>query len=170
MDSGEKKGGDAKRAGTRAARSSRQNADTRTVAASEKPVPRILVVEDQDDVRRMVRTALEIEGYEVDEAAGAQEGLRLLAQHEYELVLSDYAMPSRTGAWMIEEATRRGLMKRTQAMIITAHPEVRACDGVVVIYKPLDLDFFLEQVRTSVGKRAFLQQGPRATPRRIGSS
>jgi len=170
MDSGGKTGGKPKRAQARTARRVRQNADAEAVVASEKPVARILVVEDQDDVRRMVRTALELEGYEVDEAASAVEGLRLLAQHDYGLVLSDYAMPSGTGAWMIEEAKRRGLMTRTGAMIITAHPEVRECAGVAVIYKPLDLDRFLEQVRSSVGRSSVAPQGQAATPRRIGSS
>ena len=126
---------------------------------------------DQDDVRRMVRTALEIEGYEVDEAASAHEGLRLLAQHEYELVLSDYAMPSGTGAWMIEEAKRRGLMNHTPAMIITAHPEVRECKGIVVIYKPLDLDLFLERVRKSVNRhQALTQQALSTRPPQIEPS
>jgi two-component system response regulator GlrR len=106
----------------------------------------------------------------VDEAASAHEGLRQLAQHEYALVLSDYAMPSGTGAWMIEEAKRRGLMKCTLAMIITAHPEVRECAGIAVIYKPLDLDLFLEQVRTAVNGGALLRQATQPTPRRIGSS
>ena len=118
----------------------------------------------------MVRTALEIEGYEVDEAASAPEGLRFLAQHEYDLVLSDYAMPSGTGAWMIEEAKRRGLMKRSQAIIITAHPDVRACAGVLVIYKPLDLDLFLQEVRTSVDHGQLSPPADSTTPRRIGSS
>jgi len=119
----------------------------------------------------MVRTALEIEGYEVDEAASAHEGLRLLAQHEYELVLSDYAMPSGTGAWMIEEAKRRGLMDHTHAMIITAHPEIRECAGIVVIYKPLDLDLFLERVRNSVNSpQALAQQAPGSRPPQIKPS
>ena len=40
--------------------------------------PRVLVVEDQADVRRMMATALGIEGYRVDEAANAHEGLERL--------------------------------------------------------------------------------------------
>jgi CheY-like chemotaxis protein len=170
MDSGGKTGGDANGARSQSARGSRQNADTSSLVPSGNTAGRILVVEDQDDVRRMVRTALEIEGYEVDEAASAPEGLRLLAEQEYDLVLSDYAMPSGTGAWMIEEAKRRGLMKRSQAIIITAHPDVRACAGVVVIYKPLDLDLFLQEVRTSVGQGQLAPPASSATPRRIGSS
>ena len=58
---------------------------------------RILIVEDQDDVRRMLATALGIEGHRVDEASTAAEGLKCLQQTSYDLVLTDYAMPGGTG-------------------------------------------------------------------------
>ena len=108
---------------------------------------RILVVEDQDDVRRMLVTALEIDGHQVDEADSAPAGLRMLHAGHYQLVLSDYAMPGGTGTWMLHEANRLGLMDESVALIITAHPDVRELADVEVISKPLDLDFFLEQVR-----------------------
>lgn len=108
---------------------------------------RILVVEDQDDVRGLLVAALEIEGHEVDEAANAQEGLRRLQRARYNLVLSDYAMPGGTGAWMLHEAERQGLLHGTAALIVTAHPDARELSNRDVIAKPLDLDLFLEQVR-----------------------
>jgi DNA-binding NtrC family response regulator len=108
---------------------------------------RILVVEDQEDVRRMLATALLMEGHVVDEAATAAEGLKCLEQSRYDLVLSDYAMPGGTGAWMLHQAGQLGLMKHTIALIVTAHPDIRDLENVEVITKPLDLDRFLEQVR-----------------------
>ena len=112
---------------------------------------RILVVEDQEDVRRMLVTALELEGHIVDDAATAADGLRHLQQTRYNLVLSDYAMPGGTGTWMLHEATRQGLMDGAVALIVTAHPDVRELGNVAVISKPLDLDEFLEQVRRILG-------------------
>ena len=109
--------------------------------------PRILVVEDQDDVRRMLVTALAIEGYHVDEANSALDGLKCLQQARYNLVLSDYAMPGGTGTWMLHQASEQGLMRGTVALIVTAHPDVRELENIEVIPKPLDLDKFLEQVR-----------------------
>lgn len=108
---------------------------------------RILVVEDQEDVRRMLATALQMEGHVVDEAATAADGLICLEQSRYDLVLSDYAMPGGTGTWMLHQASQQGLMKHTIALIVTAHPDVRDLQNVEVISKPLDLDKFLEQVR-----------------------
>ena len=108
---------------------------------------RILVVEDQEDVRRMLVTALEIEGHLVSEAASATEGLQCLQQSRFDLVLSDYAMPGGTGTWMLHQASRQGLLDGTIALIVTAHPDVRDLKDVEVVTKPLDLDKFLEQVR-----------------------
>jgi len=95
----------------------------------------------------MVATALEIEGYQIEEAANAHEGLKKLAQTHYQLVLTDYAMPGGTGTWMLEQAAQRGLMDHTVAMMVTAHPDVRELADVAIISKPLDLDYFLGQVR-----------------------
>jgi len=95
----------------------------------------------------MLVTALEIDGHEVHEADSALAGLKRLAEARYDLVLSDYAMPGGTGTWMLHEATRRGFLADTVAVIITAHPDVRDLADVEVITKPLDLDFFLEEVR-----------------------
>jgi DNA-binding NtrC family response regulator len=117
-----------------------------TTVKSSAPA-RILVVEDQDDVRRLLVTALEMDGHQVEEAATATEGLKRLERSRYNLVLSDYAMPGGTGTWMLHEAQCRGLLDDAEALIITAHPDIRELADVEVIRKPLDLDRFLEQVR-----------------------
>ena len=123
---------------------------------------RILVVDDQDDVRRLLVTALELEGHEVDSAASALDALTWLEQTHYDLVLTDYAMPGGTGAWLLREATSRGLMRGSAALIMTAHPDVRGVPNVEVITKPLDLDDFLAQVRRLVATRR--PQGPETSP------
>jgi CheY-like chemotaxis protein len=127
---------------------------------SESPA-RILVVDDQDDVLGLLVTALELEGHEVEAAANALDALCRLEQSHYDLVLTDYAMPGGTGAWMLREATRRGLMRRSAALIMTAHPDVRDVSNFEVVTKPLDLDEFLGQVRRLVATR---HRGRRVMP------
>jgi two-component system response regulator GlrR len=134
--------------------------DTSVNSGTTDPA-RILIVEDQDDVRRMLTTALSIEGHHVDEASSAAEGLQRLEQARYHLVLSDYAMPGGTGAWMLHQATERGLLNGAVALIITAHPDVRELENVEVITKPLDLDNFLEQVRRILATE---REGGHASP------
>ena len=143
--------------------------DVETDAAVSKPISsdhaRILVVEDQEDVRRMLVTALEIEGHVVEEAPNAKDGLKRLQEARYNLVLSDYAMPGGTGTWMLHEATRQGLMDGTVALIVTAHPNIRDLADVEVISKPLDLDFFLAQVRRLLADTASRGQQPEVSLR-----
>jgi len=134
--------------GTVGGGSRRQPANGPVVKHTVPSRPRILVVEDQEDVRRMLATALELEGYRVAEAANALEGLDHLGRSHFDLVLTDYAMPGGTGTWMLEEADRLGRMNGAAALIVTAHPGVRELRDVGVIQKPLDLDFFLDRVRS----------------------
>jgi CheY-like chemotaxis protein len=117
-------------------------------ASKRSESARILVVDDQEDLRRMLATALELEGYEVDEAASAHEGLRRLRAIRYQLVLTDYAMPGGTGTWMLREASRLGLMTHTVALVVTAHPDARDLYDTAVISKSLELDQFLQHVHT----------------------
>ena len=118
--------------------------DTRSTAGK----PYVLVVEDQDDVRLMLVTVLQMEGYRVEEAPNAIDGLKALKSHRYDLVLTDYAMPGGTGTWMLQQAARDGRLDQTPAVVVTAHPElVRPSTGFTVVGKPIDLDRFLEQVR-----------------------
>jgi two-component system response regulator GlrR len=111
------------------------------------PRARLLVVDDQEDVRMLLVTALEIEGYDVVSARDARDGLRCLGDGRFALVITDYAMPGGTGIWMLHEASRRGLLDGTPALVVTADPDV--CEdarGFPIMRKPLDLDRFLGQV------------------------
>lgn len=57
----------------------------------------ILAIEDEKDVRRLIRRSLEALGYKVMEAADATEGRRLLVQSSPELVLLDLGLPDEDG-------------------------------------------------------------------------
>ncbi len=58
---------------------------------------RILVVDDEDDVRALLTRYLEIEGYEVDQAADARGAFRALAENPPDLVLLDIMLPPDDG-------------------------------------------------------------------------
>jgi DNA-binding response OmpR family regulator len=115
---------------------------------------RILLVEDSADLRALMVLILEAEGYQVDSARTAEEALGLLARNRYDLVLSDYALPGRTGAWLLREAVARHLMTPLNGMIVTAYRDVRDADGFPVVHKPLDFDAFLQCVRTRLDHAA----------------
>ena len=54
---------------------------------------RVLIVEDQADIRKLIRMTLEFEPYEIHEAADGTEGLRLADQVKPDLILLDVMMP-----------------------------------------------------------------------------
>jgi two-component system response regulator VanR len=63
---------------------------------------RILVVDDDDQIREILATALGGDGHEVDGARDGGEALALLEQHPYDLVLSDLHMPRVDGPSLYE--------------------------------------------------------------------
>jgi len=58
---------------------------------------RILVVDDQAQIRRVLRITLVANGYEVDDACGGQEALEKLREEKYDLILLDINMPDIKG-------------------------------------------------------------------------
>jgi two-component system NtrC family response regulator len=64
---------------------------------------RILIIDDDESIRKVLGFMLEEAGYRVDKAASAEEGLRAIAQHRPDLVLSDIKMPRKDGIQLLGE-------------------------------------------------------------------
>lgn len=67
---------------------------------------RILVIDDEDAVRALLRTVLERAGHEVTEASNGRLGLAAYRERPAELVIADLLMPEMNGFDMILELTR----------------------------------------------------------------
>jgi two-component system probable response regulator PhcQ len=61
------------------------------------PVKRVLIVDDEDNVRNALRRSLRKEGYQLFFASGPAEGLKILAEQPIDLVMSDHMMPEMSG-------------------------------------------------------------------------
>src|SRR5580698_3864376 len=83
---------------------------------------RILIVDDEKNVRLNLRTALETEGYEVVEASSGQEGLRSLAEDPFALAILDIRMPGMDGLELLAKMRENDI--RVPAMIVTAYSDV----------------------------------------------
>jgi DNA-binding NtrC family response regulator len=58
---------------------------------------RVIVIDDQEAIRRLIRRTLESRGYSVFEASDGAAGLKLLAQEAAEVVITDIFMPGQDG-------------------------------------------------------------------------
>ncbi len=82
------------------------------------PELRVLVVDDEADIRATVTEMLEIEGYDVDEAANGADALHAIEVHAPDLILLDMRMPILDGWGFASELRRRG--HRTPIVVMTA--------------------------------------------------
>jgi two-component system, chemotaxis family, chemotaxis protein CheY len=115
------------------------------------PSDRILVVDDDDSIRQIVRLCLSEEGYNVREAPNGEMALEVLADWQPELILLDLRMPVMDG-W--EFARQYQLLPEPHAPIVAfvaALNAVQECAGLdlaAILTKPFDLDDLLGAVRT----------------------
>jgi DNA-binding NtrC family response regulator len=80
-------------------------------------VSRILLVEDDPDVRLVVEHVLIDEGYEVDAAENLQQGRAFLDAQSYDLVLTDGRLPDGIGVDLADTARHNGI----PALIMTGY-------------------------------------------------
>jgi DNA-binding response OmpR family regulator len=82
---------------------------------------RILIVEDEQQMRLGLKDNLEFEGYQVSEAADGEEGIRSILENEYDLILLDVMMPKKSGYDVCREARKAGI--NTPILMLTARGE-----------------------------------------------
>ena len=67
----------------------------------------ILVVDDEEDLRKAIVDILTLDGFEVDQAGSAEEAAEKLAQTAYDVLITDYNLPGKTGVELLEESLVR---------------------------------------------------------------
>jgi DNA-binding NtrC family response regulator len=67
----------------------------------------ILVVDDEEELRKAIVDILTLEGFEVDQAMSAEEAGDKLSQTAYDVLITDYNLPGRTGVELLEESLVR---------------------------------------------------------------
>jgi two-component system response regulator (stage 0 sporulation protein F) len=86
-----------------------KESDLEATNRSVRTMANILVIDDQDSIRALLRTMLEAAGHEVIEASNGRIGLELYRQRPTDLVITDILMPELNGLDMIVELTREFL-------------------------------------------------------------
>jgi len=128
--------------------------------------PRVLVVDDEADLRELLELTLVKMGLDVDSAASLAEARALLAGTEYQLVLTDMRLPDGLGLELVREVT--AAWKNTPVAVVTAFG---SADNAVVALKAGAFDYIskpvaLDQLRLMVQSALRLDStpAPAATP------
>jgi DNA-binding response OmpR family regulator len=117
---------------------------------------RVLVVEDDPNVRGLLQTLLVAEGYAVVTASDGMDGLGQAAASSPALVLLDLVMPDLGGARVLERLRDDPLLSRIPVIVVTGHedalPEVRASLGTENVFlKPFAVAELLARVGAVTG-------------------
>jgi len=116
----------------------------------------ILIVEDEAILRESLRDWLTDAGYQVETAADGEEGLKMIGEQDFDLVLLDMRLPGKNGLQVLREAkTKKPQLK---GVIITAYPSVETAVEAMKIGateylpKPLDLDDLDQLMKETLGE------------------
>jgi two-component system KDP operon response regulator KdpE len=118
---------------------------------------RILVIEDDAHIRRLVRAAVQRIGFNASEAASAREGLSLLDIEKPDVVLLDLGLPDRDGIELIQIIRARS---KAAVLIISAREDVSEKVAALdlgaddYIAKPFDTEEMLARIRTALRHRS----------------
>jgi DNA-binding NtrC family response regulator len=111
---------------------------------------RILVADDDQLLREAFRAALEVDGYAVCEAASTEEALRLVAERDFDVVLSDVYMPG-NGLDLLRRLRR--MSPELSVVLITGfdrpadEAEAMGLGAFAYLRKPLSLYQLRETIR-----------------------
>ena len=114
---------------------------------------RLLVVEDDTDIRELMRHTMAREGYEITSTASGEEGLKLAQQGTFDLLLLDLMLPGMDGLEVCRRVRSVPTLRRTGILIITAKDEeVDVVTGLELgaddyLVKPFSVRVLLARVR-----------------------
>jgi CheY-like chemotaxis protein len=115
-------------------------------------VPRILVIDDDSDIREVVGEALQFAGYEVATARDGREGLAQARSFRPTLILLDLMMPTMSG-WEFRAAQLRDeALADIPVVVVTALGHDPDIQVQAVLAKPFRLEDLLARVRDFAGE------------------
>lgn len=84
-------------------------------------MPKILVVDDEQNMRTGLKDNLEFEGYDVETANDGEQGLKKIFEGSYNLIILDVMMPKKSGFDVCKEVRKAGMS--TPVILLTAKGE-----------------------------------------------
>jgi two-component system nitrogen regulation response regulator NtrX len=123
---------------------------------------KILVIEDDNKIRAILKEILQDKNHEVDEAADGVEGFKKLEQGAYDLCICDIKMPKMDGIEVLEKVKEEGIP--TNLVIISAHGNIDVAVEAVkkgafdFLQKPFDLGRLEITLRNALDKTTLIRE------------
>jgi DNA-binding response OmpR family regulator len=114
---------------------------------------KILIVDDEPDVRDMLQRRLVREGFMTEVAADGRKGLEIAREYMPDLVLLDISMPGGDGFGMLQQLQAEEATRRITVVMVTARTEMGAIQrgqelgATDYIMKPIDFTDLLKFIR-----------------------
>ncbi len=115
---------------------------------------RILIIDDDRDIRLLLSRFLEKEGYSTEEAEGSKQALMLLRKSKFDLIVCDFKLPDDTGLELVQKI--KVLDHECQIIMITGYSDVKVAVKAMklgvydYVTKPLYPDEFLQLVKEAL--------------------
>jgi DNA-binding NtrC family response regulator len=123
---------------------------------------KILVIDDERPIRRTLCEILEFEKFEVDQAENGEQGLKMIQENEYDVILCDIKMPKMDGMEVLEKVKK--LDHNPTIVMISGHGTIdTAVDALKkgafdYLPKPTDLNRLLVTVRNAINKKELVEE------------
>ena len=119
---------------------------------------RILVVDDEENVRRVIVTWLTRWGHTVAEADSADAGLAIMEANPAEILIVDLIMPTHSGLWMIERVRERwpstSIIVESGAQDETQIQSAKRHGAIAFVPKPFGREMFHQAIEQAVRARS----------------
>ena len=118
-------------------------------------MPRVLVADDSETILLLLRTRLEMAGYQVETAADGEEVVEAVRRGGTDVLLLDAMMPRKSGIDALRELRAEGV--DTPALIVSAHQDAGDADSATelevsgYVTKPIDFDSLFTSIKQLTG-------------------
>lgn len=117
-------------------------------------MPNVLVVDDDQGVRRMMSLTLRSNGYEVSQAENGRDALEKMNTHEPDAIVLDLQMPVMTGFAFLREIRARGCDKPVVVVSARRRADEGHFEAEAFLAKPFSPDRLVATVDRLVGHNA----------------
>ncbi|NJD68133.1 MAG: hypothetical protein C3F12_03460 [Candidatus Methylomirabilota bacterium] len=120
-------------------------------------VPKILVIDDDQEMRRLLEDILTREGFHVTQAANGSEALRTIQEASYQVIILDKIMTDLSGIEILPEIKR--LRPEAQVILITAFGDRETCveamgkGATAYLAKPFGMSVLVQMVKKALEQK-----------------